>query len=107
MNLEELARFLGISDLDQRVPKDAHLRFEFGSLPGQQQAPMLALGALAFLGYCYWLYMREGSAARWKKVVLGTLRALVIAIVFVVLLEPRLAVDMEKTLEAHTIVLWD
>jgi hypothetical protein len=107
VNLDELARLLGIADLTSRVPEGAHLRFEFGSLPQQQQAPIFALGAVALLGYGYWLYTKEGNAAKWKKIALGTLRALVVILVFCVLLEPRLAVDIERTLEAHTIVLWD
>ena len=107
MNVEKLAQLLGIADLSSRVPEGAHLRFEFGSLPGQQQAPLVALAAVGLLAYGYWLYTKEGHVATWKKLALGTLRALVVALIFVVLLEPRLAVDIERTLDAHTIVLWD
>ena len=66
-------------------------------MPGQQQAPLVALAAVGLLAYGYWLYTKEGHVATWKKLALGTLRALVVALIFVVLLEPRLAVDIERS----------
>jgi hypothetical protein len=107
LDWEKLARFLGIADLTSRVPENARLRFELGSLPQQQGALAMLLAAAALVGLAFWLYRREGQAALWKKFALAGLRTLTIGLAFLVLLEPRLAVDVERTDHASTIVLWD
>ncbi|HZU95699.1 MAG TPA: vWA domain-containing protein, partial [Planctomycetota bacterium] len=104
---EKLARYLGIADLTSRVPDGARLRFELGSMPQQQGALAMLLAAAALIGLAFWLYRREGQAALWKKFTLATLRTLTIGLAFLVILEPRLAVDVERTDHANTIILWD
>jgi uncharacterized membrane protein len=104
---EQLAKVLGIADLTTRVPEGAKLRFELGSMPQNQAALMTLLAAAALVGLVFYVYKREGQAALWKKLALAGIRAVVIGLVFLVLLEPRLAVDVEQTDHANTIVLWD
>jgi hypothetical protein len=107
LDWDRLARFLGIADLNSRVPEGARMRFELGSLPQQQGALAMVLAAAALIGLAFWLYKREGQAALWKKLTLASLRTLTIGLAFLVILEPRLAVDKEQTERANTIVLWD
>lgn len=99
---ERLIELLGV-----KVPEGARARFEWGSLPRGESGLMmlLALGLLAAL--IVQLYRREGSASLLRKGLLAALRLLAVAAVALVLLEPRLAIDREQTIEGHTLVLWD
>ena len=55
----------------------------------------------------FWIYRREGSASPRVKLGLATLRALVLAAGFLVILEPVLAVDQVEEIDKSTIVLID
>lgn len=99
---ERLVELLGVE-----VPSGAKARFEWGSLPRGESGLMmlLALGLLAAL--IVQLYRREGTASLLRKGLLAALRLVAVAVVALVLLEPRLAIDKEQTIEGHTLVLWD
>jgi hypothetical protein len=93
--------------LDVTVPEGGTARFELGNLP-RGDSGLLAVGcAVGLVMLTLWLYRREGAASRWRKAGLAGLRLLAYACVLFVLLEPRLAIDIERTVEGHTVVLWD
>lgn len=98
-------KFFGVEDLV--IPEGARSRLEMGGLPSSAWALPEILLLLVLLGVVFWVYRREGDAAPWKKVSLGILRSLVVLGITFVLLEPNLVFDVERTLEATTIVLVD
>lgn len=101
---EHLIRWLGLQD---RIPEGAEAHFEWGNLP-RGESGLFALGCLAALVLLtVWLYRREGRASAWRKGGLAGLRLLAFGAVTLVLLEPRLAIDVRETTHGFTVVLWD
>ncbi|MCZ6601895.1 MAG: hypothetical protein O6952_02680 [Planctomycetota bacterium] len=98
-------RFLGIEDLV--VPEGAHTRLELGGLPSSTWALGAVVLITILLGVVFWIYRREGEAPAWKRMSLAVVRCLVILTLALVLLEPNLVFDVERTLEATTVVLVD
>ncbi len=94
-------------ELGERIPEGAEVRFEWGHLPRGEAGLALVLGATFAAALTVWLYRREGRAGALRKGSLATLRLLALAALAVVLLEPRLAVDMTRTVPGRTVVLWD
>jgi hypothetical protein len=100
-----LRALLGVKDAE--IPKDAITSFEFANLPRGSAGLALLLLALALVAGVFWIYRREGSAPRRLKMTLATLRALVLAAAFVLILEPILAVDQVEQIDKSTLVLLD
>lgn len=101
---ERLIELLGLGG---QVPPGATVRFEWGNLPRGESGLTIVIAAALLVFLTVSLYRREGQAPVWRKGLLAALRLLALAAVALVLLEPRLAVDLERTVEGHTIVLWD
>jgi hypothetical protein len=99
---ETLIQWLGV-----KIPEGAEAHFEWGHLP-RGESGLLAVACLASLVLLtVWLYRREGRAGAWRKGLLAGLRLVVFAAVTLVLLEPRLAIDVKETSHGFTVVLWD
>lgn len=98
---------LDLLGLRERVPPGAELRFEWGFVPQGEAGLLLLLCALGAGALTVALYRREGSASRWRKGFLAGVRLVVLAVLAGVLLEPRLAVDLRRSVEGQTILLWD
>ena len=96
---------LGLKDLT--VPEGGSARLELAGLPQS----VAALGSLALLlgalGAVFWIYRREGDLPMWKKMSLAAVRCLVVLTIAGVLVEPNLVYDLEKSVEATTILLVD
>ena len=102
---EWLKTLLGV-DADD-IPADAVTSFQWGHLPRGSAALLLLLFVIAIVAGVIWIYRREGGAPTKAKIVLATLRAMVLLAAVVLLLEPVLAVDQVETIEKSTIVLVD
>ncbi len=100
-----LRALLGVEDAD--IPPDAATSFEFNNLPHGSAGLALLLLALALCAGVFWVYRREGSAPRRLKITLATLRALVLASGFLLILEPVLAIDQVEQVDKGTLVLLD
>lgn len=101
---ERLIDLLGLGD---RIPEGAEAHFEWGHLP-RGESGLFAVGCLAALVLLtVWLYRREGRASAWRKGLLAGLRLGALGVVALVLLEPRLAIDVRETTHGYTVVLWD
>jgi hypothetical protein len=100
-----LRALLGIEDAD--IPPGAVTSFEFNNMPRGTAGLLLLLLVVALVAGVFWVYRREGSAPRPLKIALATLRALVIACAFVLILEPVLAIDQVEQVDKSTIVLLD
>ncbi|MFI5401635.1 MAG: hypothetical protein ACHQ1G_01780 [Planctomycetota bacterium] len=100
-----LRSLLGVEDRD--IPEGAVTSFEFNNLPRGSIGLALLLLALALVALVFWVYRREGSAPRKLKFTLATLRALVLACAFLLILEPVLAIDQVEQVDKSTIVLLD
>lgn len=100
-----LRSLLGVEDRD--IPPDAVTSFEFNNLPRGSAGLALLLLALALVAGVFWIYRREGSAPRGLKITLSTLRALVLACAFLLILEPVLAIDQVEQVDKSTLVLLD
>ena len=100
-----LRALLGVEDTD--IPPDSVASFEFNNLPRGTAGLALLLLAIALVAGVFWVYRREGSATRGMKITLATLRALVLACAFVVILEPVLAIDQIEQIDKSTLVLLD
>ena len=108
MNEQELVqRLIALVGAEQDVPAGAEVHFEWGWTPQGNSGLLfvLALGALAAL--VVWIYRREGAASAWRKGLLALLRLVAIALAATVLLEPRLAIDLERRVAGQVVVLWD
>lgn len=100
-------RLIDLLGLRPRIPEGAEAHFEWGHLP-RGESGLFALGCLAALVLLtVWLYRREGRAASWRKGGLAALRLCAYAAVALVLLEPRLALDVSETTHGYTVVVWD
>jgi len=100
-----LKTLLGVEDSD--IPEGATTSFEFANLPHGSAGLVLLLVALALVGGVYWIYRREGAARTPVKLGLATLRALLLAGAFLLVLEPVLAVDQIEYVDKSTVVLVD
>ena len=99
---EWLVQYLGLE-----VPEGANVHFEWGNLPRGESGLLLVIAVCSAVALTGWLYRREGRASVLRKGLLATLRVLAFAVLLGVYLEPRLAVDLERTVEGQTVVLWD
>jgi hypothetical protein len=100
-----LRALLGVEEGD--IPDGAVSSFEFANLPRGSAGLALLLLALALVGGVYWVYRREGSAPGPLKIALASLRALVIACAFLLILEPILSIDQVEEIDKSTLVLLD
>ena len=100
-----LKALLGVEE--REIPADAVTRFEFANLPRGSAALVMLLVAAALIFAVFWIYRREGSVSGRVKIALATLRSLVIAAAFLLVLEPVLAVDQVSEIEKSTVVLLD
>ena len=102
---EWLQNLLGVRPED--IPEGAVTSFEFAHLPRGSAALLLSLFVVALIAGVIWVYRREGSASPRTKIILATLRCLVLVGAIVLLLEPVLAIDQVETVDKSTIVLID
>lgn len=102
---EWLKGLFGISGRD--LPPDAVTSFEFARAPQGSSALLLLLFFLAAAGGVVWVYRREGTSTPRVKMSLAALRALLVAALLALLLEPVLAVDQVERVEKSTILLLD
>lgn len=98
---------LALLGRDGDLPPDAILHFEWGHLPRGEAGLLVVISLLVALVLTGWLYRREGSASRTRKLLLAGLRCATFLALLVVFLEPRVAVDRTRILPGNTIVLWD
>ncbi|HEX5137339.1 MAG TPA: vWA domain-containing protein [Planctomycetota bacterium] len=100
-----LRALLGVENTD--IPDGAVTSFEFANLPRGSAGLALLLLALALVAGVFWIYRREGSAPGPLKITLASLRALVIACAFILILEPVLAIDQVEEIDKSTLLLLD
>jgi hypothetical protein len=100
-----LKAILGVDNAD--IPEGAVTRFEFANLPSGTAGLLLALLALVLIAGVFWVYRREGSTRLRVKLGLGALRAFILVAIFVLILEPVLAVDQVEEVERSTLVMLD
>jgi hypothetical protein len=102
---EWLKVLLGVEDKD--LPEGAVTAFEFANLPRGGLGLFLLVCGVALVAGVFWVYRREGSASPRIKYTLATLRALVFACAFVLILEPVLTVSQVDHVDKTTVVLVD
>jgi len=89
------------------VPPGGVARFELAGMPaGFWAAAALAIGVLSAV-LVILIYRRESELGAWKRAVLTGLRLLALALVIIVLLNPRLVVVLEARRLAQTLLLVD
>ena len=100
-------RLVDLVGARQELPPGAEVHFEWGWVP-QGNAGLLFVAALAALaGLVVWVYRREGAASAGRKAFLAALRLLALALAALTLMEPRLAIDLQRVVRGQVIVLWD
>ena len=100
-----LKTLLGVEAKD--IPEGATTTFEFANVPRGSAGLIMLLSALALIAGVIWIYRREGTARTRVKVVLASLRILVIVVAFILILEPVLAIDQVEHVDKSTILLID
>lgn len=90
------------------VEPGTELQFEFASFPTGGLGLLVLLGmALAVVAIGF-LYRRDGKQLKvWQRLLLGSLRALAVLAVILLLLEPSLVSVQREVREGHTILLVD
>ncbi len=90
------------------VEPGAELQFEFASFPGGGLGLLVLLGMATAIVAIGFLYRRDGNQLKvWQRLVLGTLRALAVLAVMLLLLEPNIVSVERDVREGHTILLVD
>ncbi len=101
--LRWLARWRGVE-----VEPGAELQFEFAGFPTGGLGLLVLLGVAAAIVVVGFLYRRDGrNLAAWQRALLGTLRALAVLAVILLLLEPNVVTVKREVREGHTILLVD
>lgn len=100
-------RLIDLFGLRARIPEGAEAHFEWGHLPRGESGLFAVACVTALVLLTVWLYRREGRASAWRKGALAGLRLCAYGAVLLVLLEPRLAIDVRETTHGYTVVLWD
>lgn len=90
------------------VEPGAELQFEFASFPAGGLGLLVLLGMATTIVAVGFLYRRDGKQLKaWQRLVLGTLRALAVLAVMLLLLEPNIVSVERDVREGHTILLVD
>jgi hypothetical protein len=101
--LRWLAQWRGIE-----VEPGAELQFEFASFPTGGLGLLVLLGMAAAVVVIGFLYRRDGTNLQaWQRLLLGSLRALAVLAVILLLLEPNIVSVKREVREGHTILLVD
>ncbi len=86
----------------------AELQFEFANFPTGGLAMLVLMGMAAVVVLVGFVYRRDGrNLAGWQRLVLGSLRALAVLAVVLLLLEPNLVTVVRQERPGHTILLVD
>ena len=98
---------LGLNE--NEVPPDSELRFELGALSQYSDTMIWLVGLvlLAVLVFVVVLYRREATLSVPQRLTLTALRLLALALVVLMLLDPRLHTEITVEREATTIALID
>lgn len=101
--LRWLAQWRGVE-----VEPGAELQFEFASFPTGGLGLLVLLGMAAAVVVIGFLYRRDGAKLQaWQRLLLGSLRALAVLAVILLLLEPNVVSVKREVREGHTILLVD
>jgi len=86
----------------------SELQFEFANFPTGGLGMLVLMGMALIVIVVGFLYRRDGKNLKgWQRVVLGSLRALAVLAVVLLLLEPNLVTVKRETRPGHTILLVD
>lgn len=107
MNEALLQRLIDLVGAREQLPAGAQVHFEWGWTPQGNAGLLFVAALLALAALVVWVYRREGSASAGRKAFLASLRLVALTVAAMTLLEPRLAVDLERTVTGQVIVLWD
>jgi hypothetical protein len=91
----------------EEVPPGGVTRFEFAGMPHGWWAVIAFIVLVLAVALIVLLYRRETEVGRLRKSVLAALRLLALALVVLVILNPRLAVEIQARRPARTILLVD
>jgi len=91
----------------EEVPPGGVTRFEFAGMPHGPWAVIAFIILVLAVALIVLLYRRETEVGRLRKSVLASLRLLALALVVLVILNPRLAVEIQARRPARTILLVD
>ncbi len=89
------------------IPSDGVTRLELAGLPHGWWAIPALLGVVLALVLVVLIYRRESELALPQRIVLASLRLIALALVVLVLLNPRLLVEIQARRPAQTILLVD
>ena len=101
--LRWLAQWRGVT-----VEDGAELQFEFASFPSGGLGMLVLMGMAAAVVVVGALYRRDGQRLKlWQRLLLGSLRALALLAVILLLLEPNIVSVEREVREGHSILLVD
>ena len=90
------------------VEEGTELRFEFSSFPEAGLGLLTVLGLLLALAVVALAYRRDGKTlSSGQRLFLGSMRGLVVLVVFLVLFEPNLVLVTKHVRDGHSIILLD
>lgn len=89
------------------LPPGGQRHLEFPGLPKGENLLFLLLFFGALIAVTLRNYDKEGHAPTWQKYSLAALRILTILVAMLVLSQPQLSLEIEKTLDSATVVLVD
>ncbi|MFW6163007.1 MAG: hypothetical protein ACODAJ_09575, partial [Planctomycetota bacterium] len=95
-----LGRLLGIDDAGPVTYFDYALRHPWPRI-------VVLLLVVAALGYVAWIYHRERTLSRGRRIALGVCRGILYALVIVMLFEPVLGMEMQVKVRRSLLVLLD
>lgn len=95
-----LARLLGLKDVESVNYFSWHLRQPW-------PRALIVVLLLVVVAYVVWLYRREAGLPRVRRIALGALRAVILAVLVLMLFEPAYAIDYTKRAERYVLVLVD
>ena len=101
--LRWLAQWRGVT-----VEDGAELQFEFAGFPTGGLGMLVLMGMAAAVVMVCFIYRRDGQILKiWQRLLLGSLRALAVLAVILLLLEPNIVTVEREVREGHTILLVD
>ena len=101
--LRWLAQWRGVT-----VEDGAELQFEFAGFPTGGLGMLVLMGMAAAVVMVCFIYRRDGQSLKiWQRLLLGSLRALAVLAVILLLLEPNIVTVEREVREGHTILLVD